>query len=87
MYEYRDLRSKLFTEEGTVMFMAIRDHVQKLLRDAGACTMGAAMRGTCGDTWTMMACVDRLVELGELREVDPNARVAGQDRVFVGGPS
>lgn len=87
MYEYRDLRSKLFTEEGSVMFMAIRDHVKKLIREAGACTMGAAMRGTCGDSWTMMACIDRLVELGELREVNANAYVAGQDRVFVGGAS
>jgi hypothetical protein len=67
------------------MFVAIRDHVKRLLRDAGAVTMGAAIRGAgSGDSWTMLACVDRMVETGELREVTgPN--VAGQDRVFVGG--
>lgn len=84
MYEYRELRSKLFTEEGSLMFTAIRDHVKRLIRDAGACTMGAAIRGVTGDSWMMLACVDRLVELGELREITKDSYVAGQDRVFVG---
>jgi hypothetical protein len=35
-----------------------------------------------GDSWTMLACMDRLVELGEIREV-PQSGVAGQDRIFV----
>jgi hypothetical protein len=30
----------------------------------------------------MMACVDRLVELGEIREITPR-HTAGQDRIFV----
>jgi hypothetical protein len=36
-----------------------------------------------GDTWDMLACMDRLVELGEIREVTMNGDVAGQHRVFV----
>jgi hypothetical protein len=35
-----------------------------------------------GDSWTMLACVDRLVELGEIREI-VQADVPGQYRVFV----
>jgi hypothetical protein len=30
----------------------------------------------------MLACVDRLVELGEIREVTQPNTVAGQDRIF-----
>ena len=32
-----------------------------------------------GDSWSMMACVDRMVELGELREITSND-VVGQHR-------
>lgn len=34
-----------------------------------------------GDSWFLMACVDRLVELGEIREITKHA--PGQCRVFV----
>ena len=35
-----------------------------------------------GGMWQMPACVDRLVELGELREVTAPKSVAGQHRIF-----
>jgi hypothetical protein len=35
-----------------------------------------------GCTWFMMACVDRLVELGEIKEVLRD-NIAGQYRIFV----
>ena len=60
--------------------MAIRDHVKETLKRAGAITMAAAIVGA-GDYWTMMACIDRMVELCELREIPTNG--AGQDRIFV----
>ena len=68
-YEYRKERERLFTEEGQRIFLEIRDRVQRLLRQAGACTMGKAIDGSTGDTWLMLACVERLVELGEIEEV------------------
>lgn len=83
-YHYETEKPKLITEEGSVMFTAIRDRAKHLLREAGAFTMDAAIRGArCGNSWTMLACVDRLVELGEIREVTRRGEVAGQDRVFV----
>lgn len=83
MYRYGDLKPKLFSEEGCVMYVQIRDRVRHLLSVAGAVSMGAAIRESTGDSWMMLACVDRMAELGEIREVTgPN--VAGQDRVFVG---
>ncbi len=65
------------------MFIKIRDKAQTLLKTAGAFTMGKVIIGCGGgDSWDMLACVDRLVELGEIREVT-SGNVAGQDRVFV----
>ena len=68
-YGYSQERARIFTEEGQQAFLAIRDRVQQLLRQSGACTMGKAIDGGTGDTWFMMACVERLVELGEIEEV------------------
>ncbi len=83
MYSYSEEKPKIFTEEGQKMFLAIRDHVHDLLEQAGAVRMGEAF-ATCGggDSWTMLACVDRLVELGEIAEITDSS-TAGQDRVFV----
>ena len=80
MYDYAE-KSSIFTEDGQEMFLRIRDNVKSLLKKAGAVTMGRAITGS-GNTWTMMACVDRLVELEEIREIT-GKNVAGQDRVFV----
>jgi hypothetical protein len=75
-YDYKQQRQRIFTEEGH------RDKTH--LKVAGAARMQEIMNGSGGgDTWDMLACVDRLVELGEIREVTMNGDVAGQDRVFV----
>lgn len=81
-YNYAEQRPHIFTEEGQRRFLRVRDASNELLNDAGAFCMCAPMRGVAGDVWELMACVDRMVELGEIREITgPN--VAGQDRVFV----
>lgn len=85
MYKYQEIKPRIFTEDGSVMFTAIRDRVKRLLREAGAFTMGLAITGTCGDSWVMLACVDRLLELGEICEVTRGMGVSGQNRVFVAG--
>lgn len=83
MYVYEQQKAFVLTDEGQRTFLKIRDHVHKLLEEAGAVRMQEAMKGT-GDSWDLMACVDRLVELGELREVT-TGKVAGQHRIFVKG--
>ena len=82
MYEYKIEKPKIFTEEGQKMFLKIRDHIEKCLKLSGAVDMGCAIAGNTGDTWEMMACVDRLVELGELQEILQNDP-AGQHRIFI----
>jgi hypothetical protein len=83
MYNYSTQKPQIFTEDGQVMFLRIRDRTKDLLKKAGAARCQEMMEGAGGgDSWTMLACIDRLVELKEIREVTP-ANVAGQHRVFV----
>lgn len=86
-YNYQVQKKELFTEDGQRILLAVRDEVHRLLEEAGAFMMQRAWR-TCGggDSWTFLAAVDRLVELGEIVELE--RRCAGQHRVFVkvGGP-
>lgn len=80
-YDYQTERDKIFTDDGNRMFLLIRDRVKYLLKQAGAVRMQEAIYGATGDSWAMLACVDRMVELGELRELPTNG--LGQHRVFV----
>lgn len=81
-YEYQKEREWIFTDDGQRMFLEIRDRVHRLLNSAGAVRMQEATSGTSGDSWRQLACVDRMVELGEIREV-PQQACAGQYRIFV----
>ena len=83
MYKYEEQKQGIFTESGQEMFLSIRDKSKQLLKQAGCFKMGNVISGQVGDTWQMLACVDRLVELGEIREIEQNGAVAGQDRIFV----
>jgi hypothetical protein len=83
MYRYETERETLFTDEGQRMLLKVRDFVEKTLKTAGAVRMQEAMSAAgTGSSWTMLACVDRLVELGEIREIT-QVGVASQYRVFV----
>lgn len=82
-YDYATERPKLFTEDGQVMLLKIRDNVRRLLNTAGAFQAGKAFADVSGDSWKMLACLDRLVELGELERVTPKGTVWGQYEVFV----
>lgn len=79
-YNYKDEKPKIFTEQGQRMFLEIRDRVDRLLVAAGAVTMERAIQGTTGEMWLMIACVDWLVELRELREIPTEG--AEQDRIM-----
>lgn len=83
-YSYATERPWLFTEEGQVALLKVRDNAQALLKTAGAFKTFSATKGvSVGDSWKLLALVDRLVELRELRCV--NKGVGGQDEVYVAG--
>ena len=79
-YKFENEKKWLFTDTGQRKFLAIRDKVSTLLKTSGAFMMSHILTG--GD-WECLACVDRLVELGEIREILQSDGTAGQDRVFV----
>jgi hypothetical protein len=76
------MRDRLFTDEGQRMFLKCRDTTQRLLDTAGAARMDKMIAGLTGDSWLMLACADRMIELGELAEISPPGS-AGQYRIFV----
>lgn len=86
MYNYEIEKQALFTDDGQRLFIGVRDQVRRMLKVSGAVRMGNATQLPRGigvaDGWVLMAAVDRLVELKEIREI-PQANVAGQHRVFV----
>ena len=81
-YRYTEHRAWLFTEQGSTCFLKFRDNAKALLDTAGAfCGFNAFEGVSCGDTDRMLACLDRLVELGDVRCLNPSAW--GQHQVFV----
>lgn len=80
-YSYHTEKGKLLTDEGQKQFLAVRDHVNYLLNLSGAVMMNKVKRCPSGG-WEAMACIDRMVELGELEEIGAPAS-CGQARVFV----
>lgn len=66
MYEYQHERPRLFTDDGQRMFLQIRDQTHKLIDAAGAVTIQKAIANVGGDSWLMLACIDRMIELGEI---------------------
>lgn len=86
-YVYQQERSKLFTEEGQASVIKALENARRLLDVAGAFMIFKALKDVSyGDTFTAMAILDRLVELGYLREVTGRDAM-GQGRVFIAGDS
>lgn len=85
-YDYKTVRPCLFTEENQKLFLRIRDKANGLLKIAGSFRMQEVWDGATGTTWEMMACVDRMVELGEIVEVIPANPFMGQYRIFTRYP-
>ena len=65
-YNYETIKPQLFTERGVGMLMQIKDQVGRLLFSAGAFTTEKVTRTVTGDGWLMCACLDYLVEKGEI---------------------
>ena len=81
-YDYNAEKAYILTDAGQREFLKVRDFAAKALKVSGAVRAAELMNAaSCGDSWKMMACVDRLVELGELREIPTDG--AWQHRVFV----
>lgn len=86
MYSYAVERPFCFTEEGQLKLLAVRDKAFELLRQGGAVEASVLLGAAgSGESWQHMVVVDRLVEIGELREIPNPFSSAWQHRVFVRG--
>lgn len=85
MYNYEKEKPEIFTEKGNEIFLKIRDNVFKILKLKGLINMSDAIKSCSGSNWFLMACIDRMVELGEIQEVvfKDNRYTMGQDRMFI----
>lgn len=81
-YEYEKEKPWVFTDNGQRQLLRIRDRIHKIIPQAGCTTMGKAILGESGSSWEIMACVDRLVEIGDLFEIQQVNAPAGQNRIF-----
>jgi hypothetical protein len=70
-YEYRFMKPAVLTKEGQRAFRAIRNRAHDLIEVSGAATLNKIMEGASdvGSTWLLRACVDRMIEIEELRQV------------------
>lgn len=84
MYDYKEIKSSILTDDGQRKFLKIRDEVIRFLKTSGAFMMDKIVYIISGDPWFTMACVDRMVELGEIIELtdDPNNGPC-QYRIFI----
>lgn len=80
-YSYEREKPTLFTESGSVAFMKVRDEVNRLLEQAGAFRQ-THLSVSAVDSWTTLACLDRMVELGELVKLRSEGSCWAQYQVY-----
>lgn len=81
MYDYSLEKKEIFTEYGQKLFLKIRDKANSLCTLAGATSVSKVISGCTGSSWTMLACIDRLVELNEFRYL--NQEFQRQDWIII----
>ena len=82
-YSYETEKPWCLTDAGQRALLKQRDWCRSALEQTGAFTSGRAMGAvSTPDTWKGLALLDRLVELGEIRELTASD-AWGQRRVFV----
>ena len=81
MYNYQEMKPTLFTEENQAKLLQARDKIKELLATAGAFRADKIINLCKGDSWTILAIIDRMVEIKELMELT-GPKTWGQYRVF-----
>lgn len=84
-YSYETEKPRILTKEGQKLLQRIRAKAETCLETAGCARMQEIISGNTGDSWLMCACVDFMVEMGELEEVEQTRPVMGQHRIFIEG--
>lgn len=67
MYKYENEKERLFTESGNRTFINIIRNILKSNKDRLKTI--DMIKGICGDSWIMLAAIDRLEELGLINKI------------------
>jgi hypothetical protein len=82
MYHYKTERKFIFTEDGQKDLKAVRTIANALINITGCFKVGKLNDALGSMTWSNLACVDYLVETGELFEITDKNIVTCQQRIF-----
>ena len=66
-YSYETEKQNLMNAGGIETVLTVYRNAQSFFKTAGACTVGKAINGCAGSSFTMLAAVDFLVEHGHVR--------------------
>lgn len=82
-YRYEDMKRTLLVPDNVPKILRAHTHILRAVEATGAITFQHAFKYTdFSDSWTMMACLDFLVECG-LYYKRQGASGAGQDQILV----
>lgn len=84
-YSYDIEKENLFTPNGIKLLLKIRDTINQLLDDAGAFMIDKVVQHHTGDTFQMLACIDYLEEIGEIRRTCMCSAGITQIHVYIRG--
>ena len=83
MYVYENIKSELFTDDGQEVLMRVRDFAIEALKQRPVIQMQEMLKiARSSSDWLVLACADRLVETGLLREISASDCI-GQHRTFM----
>lgn len=70
-YIYEEIKPKIFTNRGQKVLINIVKNIQFLnWQNKKRVDVNTLIKNSYGDSWLMLACVDYLEELGEIRLVE-----------------
>ena len=81
-YKYITEKPNIFLEENQALFLKMRDNIFKMLDNTGAFKVSHALTES-GDSFLMLAIIDRLQELLEIKLVYSGESI--QENVYVRG--
>ena len=84
-YSYDTEKEHLFTPNGIKLLLKIRETIDQLLDDAGAFMIDKVVQHHTGDTFQMLACIDYLEDIGEIRRTCMCSAGITQMRVYIRG--
>jgi hypothetical protein len=82
-YDYLEIKPQLFEEHNQKQFLRVRDWINKSLDKTGAFQLQRATEQNYGDCWITIASIDRLQEIGEIKEVKQTENVLYSERIFI----